>query len=1236
LEGNAGKLSDGVGARKSGIRRRPTSELLDRCGGYQQAIDATVSLARALREVAFVRNLKPHTDKNQYFWEVNLQELHQTFNSQNPSNGQDLFPLLLDHLAATQLCFGFGNVWGRLSRSAFQPVTLARELIKDLRPDHELRYFVMANIRKHWNRTLSSETAHEFHILTNLLNSAIKIRTDFARHGYVAHDKDLSPLLIRMWEEMSAPRRDENSPKGNRGQKKYGGSGSSYHVGQSQSWDYQDILKILQLAQVPDSGRAWDPAINAFIECCLAVNYLQPHDKKHGWVVLRTNTVDSAFLLSNLFGMMTGITGFDELFGGGGLMLADEILPGISSPMGGRAILTMGRYGTCKSLLSLQFAIEVARKGGLAYLMTVEQSPEECLYSLGSVCAFPPRELVEIATNAVRARRVLERQQPGRGALILVNPLKDSFQDFLATFKKDMEEMRQYQCPLRLVIVDAITAIPRDQPNHSEWRNETLNLLQEAKRAGTNIWLVAEEGSENLVHYENISDTVIRLSVEEVLPYSQRYFEIAKSRFQREQRGKHPFSIQPGSGFSIFPSAAAVSARIQPRSVRPPDTPVRFGVEALDRLLGENAICKGDVIVLQGPPGTFKTPLGLRFLLGVDKPGQGFAKERRTESLLVSSDDDSARLGDLLPPEGSDELISSNRRKNIRICSITGGYVRPGYILHKIEEEFLAARLTMGTVDRVMVDNVSHWGLSFPFIQEEKTFGDTLVDLLRRHQVTSLFTCSEFNGGGESALQQAMVHSADCLIQFHRIEFRGTHHVMLRVLKTRGMKHRRESFELVTGPFSFDVKTNSSFLRVSADGSVEALKVRLFLHDQTPAQHQENKKIVGAIHSIVSPHVSVETEAHDTATLVKAWSLGASSALDELQVLQIDEFQLPDVLSYYQNQQALPVHVFAANQWSSEWNDLVPRLRRRIQFHHGNFIGMPMYENVALLAYRFPYDNAEGAPIKSYVNSWEELADQCERWEQRNDPKHLFFDFAASVKENYNCLFIEILLSFLPASSPSRSSKPRLIQEWLAEEQVAAIRAARLFRRLCRRAHFARKSDALRPKEGVDRKAIVWRLWYSELNEMLSTMERQDRDTVIVSALPGKISVAGEWYLTVPAYSAAPDVGLEIIKLLTTHESELTRLEAGLGLPTRSSFYTGKGDNRSLSEPVPVDFRVLYDLVNKAFSRSSFKHYGKLSGIATAHLQRIVELPDADDAQLESEITRVFSNFRQHARFVGA
>jgi hypothetical protein len=74
----------------------------------------------------------------------------------------------------------------------------------------------------------------------------------------------------------------------------------------------------------------------------------------------------------------------------------------------------------------------------------------------------------------------------------------------------------------------------------------------------------------------------------------------------------------PGHGIRIYPSPAAVDARIRPRSVLRPDHPVPFGLPSLDEVLGNDAIAQGDVIVLHGVGASFKSPLGMIFLMHAD------------------------------------------------------------------------------------------------------------------------------------------------------------------------------------------------------------------------------------------------------------------------------------------------------------------------------------------------------------------------------------------------------------------------------------------------------------------------------------------------------------------------------------------------------------------------------------------------------------------------------------------
>jgi hypothetical protein len=115
--------------------------------------------------------------------------------------------------------------------------------------------------------------------------------------------------------------------------------------------------------------------------------------------------------------------------------------------------------------------------------------------------------------------------------------------------------------------------------------------------------------------------------------------------------------------------------------------------------------------------------------------------------------------------------------------------------------------------------------------------------------------------------------------------------------------------------------------------------------------------------------------------------------------------------------------------------------------------------------------------------------------------------------------------------------------------------------KLCRRAYTARheagSQDIYQPAPfQVNPRAEVWRHWYSTLNQMLSDMSAAVRADIVVAPLPGNASVAGEWFLGVPSYSAAPDVGLRLIQLYTSQEGEIDRLKYGVGLPVHTSFYT--------------------------------------------------------------------------------
>jgi hypothetical protein len=217
-------------------------------------------------------------------------------------------------------------------------------------------------------------------------------------------------------------------------------------------------------------------------------------------------------------------------------------------------------------------------------------------------------------------------------------------------------------------------------------------------------------------------------------------------------------------------------------------------------------------------------------------------------------------------------------------------------------------------------------------------------------------------------------------------------------------------------------------------------------------------------------------------------------------------------------------------------------------------------------------------------------------------------------------------------------------REWLHCDEY--IEAGRIFRQLCRRSYLtteAQVRDGRAHNEAIDKyinvnkDAKVWRHWYSTLNQMMSQLSPEEKAEIVVKPLPDKRSVAGEWYLAVPAYSSAPEVGIEIIKLLTSRDAEFDRMREGVGLPTRVSLY-GPDDANDLPLEVSPHFSVnaaeLRYIVNHAFSRSHFGCYTEVTRNLSFSLQKILQIPDTED--LTKALWRILSEFENQLELVGA
>jgi KaiC/GvpD/RAD55 family RecA-like ATPase len=296
--------------------------------------------------------------------------------------------------------------------------------------------------------------------------------------------------------------------------------------------------------------------------------------------------------------------------------------------------LVTGPFGNGKSLLSLQMAVEVARKGGVAWVMALEQTAEECLYSLEAIGVTTEHPGMRVHRGVIDSLLAFTMPAQSQGALVFLRPEPGEdrgFGKFLEKVHGQLGWMSRY--PLRLLVIDPVNALGEpSQERDRQLRRKTRTRFEAAKLLNVNVWFTSEQVMNQPApdHFEeNVADTVIHLGVDERSGYKSRYIEITKSRFQQEFPGRHTLVIEPQTGLRIYPSSAIISRTLRMDSPSTVDGTIQFGVTGMDQIFGPESVTPGDLVVFTGP-GKAKTLLGMQFLTAD-------LENRRYRSLVVEN-----------------------------------------------------------------------------------------------------------------------------------------------------------------------------------------------------------------------------------------------------------------------------------------------------------------------------------------------------------------------------------------------------------------------------------------------------------------------------------------------------------------------------------------------------------------------------------------------------------------------
>ena len=448
----------------------------------------------------------------------------------------------------------------------------------------------------------------------------------------------------------------------------------------------------------------------------------------------------------------TGISGLDEITFGG--------FPA------GRPTLVCGGAGAGKTILAAEFLVRGASELGEpgVFVMFEENAAEltENVRSLG----FNLEKLVEekkIGLDHVHIERS-EIEETGEYDL----------EGLFIRLSHAIESIGA-----KRIVLDTIEALFAGLPNHAILRAELRRLFRWLKDKGMTAVITAERGENTLTRYgleEYVADCVILLDNRVEDQISTRRLRVVKYRGSAHGTNEFPFLIGR-TGISVMP---ITSMKLDHKA---PTERVSTGISQLDDMLGGKGFFRGSSVLISGAPGTGKSSVVASFAAA--------ACERGERALLFAYE------------ESADQFLRNMNSIGIKLAP----YIKNGLL------EIHATRPTLQGLEQhlvsmydavmefrphvVMVDPISNLTLEHHDVEVKPTLM-RLIDLMKREQITAMFTTLTSNSDDDSQDSQVGVSSLmDTWILLRNVEYNGERNRTIFVLKSRGMKHSNQVREFV-------------------------------------------------------------------------------------------------------------------------------------------------------------------------------------------------------------------------------------------------------------------------------------------------------------------------------------------------------------------------------------------------------------------------------------------------------
>lgn len=437
---------------------------------------------------------------------------------------------------------------------------------------------------------------------------------------------------------------------------------------------------------------------------------------------------------------VTGVLGLDDILNGG--------LPA------GRATLLCGGPGCGKSLLGLEVLVRGAQQfDEPGVLMLFEESAEEAVANAASI-GLDVQGQVDAGRLAID-QVVLERHHIERtgdfdleGLFVRLGLAIDAV-------------------GAKRVVLDTIETLFSTFDDEAILRSELQRLFRWLKDRGVTALITAERGEGGLTRHgleEYVSDCVILLDHRVQDQLATRRLRVVKFRGSAHGTSEFPFLIDE-RGFSVLPVTSFDLDHVAKDEV------VSSGIDSLDDMLGLGGFYRGSTIMVSGSSGTGKTTVAGHFA--------GAACARGERTLLLAFEESPSQIIRNMRSVGLDLQRHVDAGDLVIDAGRPSQFGLESHLLRLYQhlEEF---RPTVVVIDPIT--DFQSQGTSLDI----KAMLMRMVDLLKRRDVTALFTSISLDGADEETAVSSLI---DTWIQLRATEVGNRRGGALYVLKARGMSH---------------------------------------------------------------------------------------------------------------------------------------------------------------------------------------------------------------------------------------------------------------------------------------------------------------------------------------------------------------------------------------------------------------------------------------------------------------